>query len=167
MVDVERLPPVCQDLLFLLSLRLLPRSPLSILLDRRINPSGCVERIQGRKYQRGHKVWNSDPTSYSFKCKHTHTHNDRSENSVNSFHVYLCVMTDPLLDATVLLSHVSQSLLLLGTLILPLSCVLQLPPLLFFLRYRLYKTVTGGRDAPPVRLVSPTAQPMLTAKSVA
>lgn len=32
-VDVEGLPPVCQDFLFLFSLGLLLRSPLSVLLD--------------------------------------------------------------------------------------------------------------------------------------
>lgn len=33
MVDVQRLPPLGQDLLFLLPLRLLSRSPLSVLLE--------------------------------------------------------------------------------------------------------------------------------------
>lgn len=38
MVNVERLPPVCQDLLLLLSLGLLLRSLLSILLQTGIKP---------------------------------------------------------------------------------------------------------------------------------
>lgn len=46
---------------------------------------------------------------------------------------YLCMLTDPLLDSTILLSHVSQSLLLLGILIVFLAGLLLLFPLLFFL----------------------------------
>lgn len=80
----------------------------------------------------------------------------------------ICAMTHLLLDATTFLSHVSQKHLLLGilTLLLPGFLLLFLP-LFFFLQWRLYETVTGGRNAPPVRLVPPTAPPMLTAKSAA
>ena len=64
MFNVERLPPVCQDLLFLLSLCLLLRSLLPVLLDGRINTRGCVGRMKERKYQRGRESSNSDPISY-------------------------------------------------------------------------------------------------------
>lgn len=48
-VDVERFPPLCQDLLFLLSLCLLLCSPPSVLLDRGINPRGCCVDKNTRK----------------------------------------------------------------------------------------------------------------------
>lgn len=50
--------------------------------------------------------------------------------------VRLCGLTDPLLDAAVLLSHVRQGLLLLGVLIVLLPHLLLLPPLLLLLRDR-------------------------------
>ena len=82
--------------------------------------------------------------------------------------VCVCEMTDPLLDAAVLLSPVCQSLLLLGVLVLPLPRFLLLPPLLFFLRHRLCETVSGNgknkqtkkKNSPYLsRLVSLTSEP--------
>lgn len=50
------------------------------------------------------------------------------------------VTTDPLLDATILLSHVWESFLLLGIPVLPLTRLLLLLPLLFLLQYRSYNS---------------------------
>lgn len=81
------------------------------------------------------------------------------------FDVHLGVMTDPLLDTTILLSHVSQNLLLLGILILLLPCLLLFLPLLFFLRCRLYRSQEKKHHLSTFG--SPAAKPTLMAKSAA
>ena len=70
MFDVERLPPVCQDLLFLLPLCLLLRSLLPVLLDGRINTRGCVERMK-ENIKEAVKAQTLILFLIKFKCKHT------------------------------------------------------------------------------------------------
>lgn len=128
-----------------------------------IDPRGCVEK-KGRKHQR---VGNYFPT-YLKGGDSGFFLLSRCQNIIflwcfGGFDVQLRVMTDPLLDTTILLSPVRQNLLLLGILILLPPCLLLLLPLLFLLRCRLHRSQEKKHHLST--FLSPTAKPMPTPKS--